>query len=127
MGATAALGCVLKHGSNSRPRLCPDMVSIFSNPVPLSGAPPTCISIDGHWRAVEVEPFCGRLSTQAKSRAKPRELRRAPTKYPLPCRCREFYPDLSPNPQINTRANALKQPRGPQDPREPIPRSRKLH
>ena len=60
------------------------------SPVTLSEAPPGCVSIVDRWREVEVEPFCGRLSTQAKSRAKPRELRRAPTECPLPCRTREF-------------------------------------
>ena len=39
----------------------------------------------------KVEPFCGRLSPQAKSRAKPRELRNIPTIHPLPYRLREFY------------------------------------
>ena len=41
---------------------------------------------------VEVEPRCGRPSTQAKSQAQPRELRRIPALYPTPCRIREFSP-----------------------------------
>jgi hypothetical protein len=39
---------------------------------------------------MEVEPRCGRPSTQAKSRTQPRELRRTPTLPRLPCRIREF-------------------------------------
>jgi hypothetical protein len=82
---TAALGCVLTGRIvwHSRPRLCwwksghlwlrKQSFILLST---LSGAPPRCILLISHWREVEVEPFCGRLSTQAKSRAKPREPRR---------------------------------------------------
>ncbi len=41
----------------------------------------------------KVEPCCERLSSQAKSRAKPRELRKIPTTHPQPYRFREFSPN----------------------------------
>jgi hypothetical protein len=58
----------------------PASLSLFQTCHPERSASRICPN-KGAWREVEVEPGCGRLSPQAKSRAQSRELSKNPREY----------------------------------------------